>query len=131
MRYVDDFIVMIRPYKSVSNTDRLTLAREQILSTAQKLGVSLDKFDSGTRIVFLGIEIDTNDMCFRVPPDKKTHILRRLNSWAHKKHCRKRELDSLIGYLQFITRVIPWGRAFLGRWIKISCSKKRPRSHST
>ena len=68
-------------------------------------------------------------MCFRVPLDKKTHFLCQLNCWAHKKTCRKRELDSLIGYLQFITRVIPWGRAFLGRCIKISCSKKRPKDH--
>ena len=35
MRYVDDFIVMIRPYKPVSNTDRLTLAREQILNSTK------------------------------------------------------------------------------------------------
>ena len=48
MRYVDDYIVMIRPQKSLPDRDRLAIAREQILSTAQRLGVTLDKFGSGT-----------------------------------------------------------------------------------
>src|SRR5690606_1389903 len=93
------------------------------------LGVTLDKFSSGTCLDFLGITIDTDAMCFRVPPEKETYILSQLNTWIHKRNCQKRELDSLIGYLQFITRVIPWGRAFLGRCIKISCSKKHPKHH--
>ena len=77
MRYVDDYIVMIQPHKSISDKDRLV--RKQILSTAHRLGVTLDKFDSGTRLDFLGITIDTNAMCFRVPPEKKIHILSQLN----------------------------------------------------
>jgi hypothetical protein len=117
------------PDKPISDVDRLASTREQILSIAGKLGVTLDKFDSGTRLDFLGITIDTDAMCFEVPPDKKAHILQQLSEWAHKKSCRKRELESLVGYLQFITRVIPWGRAFLGRCIRISCSVKRPKDH--
>ena len=106
MRYVDDYLVMIRPHAACR-----------------------DKFDSGTSLDFLGITIDTDAMCFRVPPQKKTHILSELTRWSTRPSCKKRDLDSLIGYLQFITRVIPWGRAFLGRCIRISCSKSHPSHH--
>ena len=129
MRYVDDYLVMIRPHAHLTSTERLTVAQTQIITMAKRLGVTLDKFDSGTCLEFLGITIDTDAMCFRVPQQKKTHILAELAQWSTKSSCRKRELDSLIGYLQFITRVIPWGRAFLGRCIRISCSKTHPNHH--
>ena len=44
-----------------------------------------------------------------------------------KTWCTKRSLDSLIGSLQYLTRVIPWGRAFLGRCIRKSASKTHPK----
>ena len=113
----------------MTNTERLKLAQTNILATAKRLGVALDKFDSGTSLDFLGITIDTDAMCFRVPPQKKTHILSELTRWSTRPSCKKRDLDSLIGYLQFITRVIPWGRAFLCRCIRISCSKSHPSHH--
>ena len=126
VRYVDDFLAMTAPLTSLhSTTSRTSEIRSQICSLADELGVGLDKFQLGTRLDYLGITVDTMEMCFRVPDDKKLRCLSELDSWLKRRTCLKRELLSLIGYLQFLTRVIPWGRAFLRRCIKLATSKKR------
>ena len=65
-------------------------------------------------------------MCFHIPKSKKDSIISYLTRWTSMRSCTKRQLDSLIGSLQYLTRVIPWGRAFLGRCFKTSASVKHP-----
>ena len=128
LRYVDDFIALIAPPLThipdpVSNLSR------QVMELAASMGIGLDKFAQGTSVEFLGIIVDTVDMCFRIPKAKKERIISDLLAWTNKPYCTKRELDSLIGSLQYLTRVIPWGRAFLGRCIRASTSKRHPSHH--
>ena len=126
---MDDFITISRPKKGTTSADYASSLRSRIDAVAKFLGVSLDKFEFGTSLEVLGVTVDTDNLCFRVPPAKKSFIIAQLDWWANRRTCTKRELDSLIGYLQFLTRVIPWGRAFLGRCIRLSCSKSRPLHH--
>ena len=123
LRYVDDFLTMISP----AIPDPIPDLRSQIQSLADSMGIGLDKFASGTSLEFLGIIVDTEAMCFRIPQNKKDAVISDLKGWRHKAWCTKRSLDSLIGSLQYLTRVIPWGRAFLGRCIRKSASKSHPK----
>ena len=125
LRYVDDFLTLIHPTAPAT----LSLLRSQIQSLAESMGIGLDKFASGTSLEFLGIIVDTEAMCFRIPRSKKDAAVEELKNWRRKTWCTKRSLDSLIGSLQYLTRVIPWGRAFLGRCIRKSASKSHPKHH--
>jgi len=126
-RYVDDFLAMTAPFKNEVPTLTLSRAsetRDRVCLLAEELGVGLDKFQIGTCLDYLGITVDTINMCFRVPEDKKRRCLSELAAWIKRRTCLKRELLSLIGYLQFLTRVLPCGRAFLRRCIKLASSKR-------
>ena len=76
-------------------------------------------------LVFLGIEIDTELMVIRLPEDKLAEILHLLELWACRKKCTKRELLSLLGSLNFASRIIKCGRLFLRRLIDVSKTVSR------
>ena len=46
-------------------------------------------------------------------------------AWSHKRHCIKKDLESLIGYLQHACRVIPPGHTFLRRMINLLTAFRR------
>ena len=96
LRYVDDFLAIIQPSLSPLSQP-LTVLKHEIRSLAKFMGVGLDKFDEGTSIEFLGILVDSCNMCFRIPQNKKDMITNDLQLWISKRWCTKRELDSLIG----------------------------------
>ena len=66
-----------------------------------------------TRMTFLGVEIDTCDMELRLPEEKLEELRRVLVSWLGRKHCVKRDLESLAGKLQQACRVVRPGRCFM------------------
>ena len=72
-----------------------------------------------TRLTVLGIELDSLQLQARLPQDKFDCILALLNSWSHKWHCTRKELESLIGNLQHACKVVPAGRTFLRRMINL------------
>ena len=64
-RYVDDFLAMTAPLKKEIPSHTLLRAtdiRTHICSL--ELGVGLDKFQIGTCLDYLGVTVDTLDMCF-------------------------------------------------------------------
>ncbi len=48
--------------------------------------------------------------------------LQLLREWACKKWCKRKELESLIGSLHHVTKVVPPGRTFLRRMIDLLCA---------
>ena len=57
-----------------------------------------------------------------VPPSNQAgipeEIQAELNTWLFKTKARRREIESLIGKLQFIAKCVKPGRIFLGRLIQ-------------
>ena len=115
--YLDDFAV-IGPPDSTRCLDALhTLSR-----VCSELGVPLaqEKQDGPTtKIVFLGILIDTVRQELRLPEDKLKRILETVTHWIGKKACTKNELESLIGSLHHACQVIHPGRSFMRRAISL------------
>ena len=66
--------------------------------------------DPATLITFFGIEVDSVGMQFRLPMVKLKELVA---SWRKRKRCRKRELQSLAGYLNHACKVVRPGRRFL------------------
>ena len=71
------------------------------------------------QLVFLGIEIDSQTMGYRLPQDKLSSLSDAISEWKNRRKCLKRELLSLIGSLSFACCVIKPGRIFLHRLINL------------
>ena len=105
-----------------------------ILHVASQVGIPLapNKLEGPTtRLVFLGILIDTNCMDSSLPDDKLHELISKLQSWSTRNKCLKRELLSLIGKLNFACRIIPAGCIFLCHLIDLSTSACLPHHHVT
>ena len=71
--------------------------------------------DPAQCITFLGIEIDTKQMCKRLPNEKMEALKVELDYFAKRKRASKKQLQSLAGKLNWATGVIYGGRVFLRR----------------
>ena len=70
--------------------------------------------------------VDTLNLRFEIPRVRLDHICSDLQGWSSRKGCTKRELQCLIGSLQYLTRVFPWGRAFIHRMIRLISNNRPP-----
>ena len=63
------------------------------------------------------MDIDSVDMCLRLPGDKLFQVRQELSQFAARKHASKKQLQSLAGKLNFWAGVIYSGRVYLRRII--------------
>ena len=73
--------------------------------------------------MLLGIELDTVSQERRIDPTRLAEIIDLLEAWSTKQHCTKRQLQSLIGNLNFIHTVCRPGRTFLRRMLDVLCQE--------
>eukprot|EP00731_Ephydatia_muelleri_P003574 Em0001g3574a len=92
--YLDDFVVLGTPstFECQSALEKLRFRRSDLLAAHKCKGPS-------TCVTFLGIVIDTATRELRLPPEKLVHLCSLLSEWGNRKACSRRELESLIGYL--------------------------------
>ena len=78
-----------------------------------------------TLLTVLGIELDSLLLQARLPQEKFDRIHTLLVSWSLKRHCTRKELESLIGNLQHACKVVPSGRTFLRRMVNLLSAFRR------
>ena len=125
--YLDDYITFGR-----AGSPECENALHVIRESCKELGVPLAAEKSegpATCITFLGIQVDSWAGVLRLPSDKLQRLQQALRSWGSKKSCTRRELESLIGYLQHACRVIRPRRSFMRRMINLLCVPKLPHHH--
>ena len=74
--------------------------------------------EPSTKMTYLGVMFDTEAMEMRVPPEKLSEIKAEINLWARKTTIMKRELQSVLGKLFWIAKVVKYSRAFMGRLLQ-------------
>ena len=79
-----------------------------------------------TKLSFLGLEIDTDDMTVRIPQEKVAEIITKINGLMLQKKTTLRDLQSLIGSLNFVCRAIKPGRPFIRRLIDATRGVSKP-----
>ena len=79
-----------------------------------------------TEITLLGIKIQAT---VSLPPPKLLRLQQEVVRWSRRKSCTCKELESLIGLLQFACRVIRPGRSFLRRMIAFLSMAKQAHHH--
>ena len=120
--YLDDFLLFGAP-----GSEECTVALQRSLQCCARLGVPIASHKTegpSTKIVFLGIELDTDAGIVRLPHQKLIRLKAEIVKWLSRKSCTKRELLSLIGQLQHACCVVKPGRTFLRRMISLSTVAK-------
>ena len=68
-------------------------------------------------MIFLGVLFNSVTMTMEVTPDRLEQILSELSKWDQKVFASKREIQQLIGKLQFIAKCVKPGRLFIARML--------------
>ena len=117
LHYLDDFHTLGPP-----NSQTCQRNLDTRIQQFQDWGIPLhpDKLESpSTILTVLGIELDSLLLQARLPQEKFDCIHTILVSWSQKRHCTRKELESLIGNLQHACKVVPSGRTFLRHMINL------------
>ena len=111
LHYLDDFFVA-----SPRGNNFCSSYVQLVKDAFDHLGVPIadDELEGpATRLTYLGIEIDSDDMVIRLPEEKLFELRSLLEAWVVKHKCTKRELLSLIGKLSFAAKVVKPRRLFV------------------
>ena len=123
---MDDFILC-----SINDKDKCQHLMNCFDNVCQDLGVPVnDSKTEGptTRLEYLGLEIDTVDGVIRIPSDKLEKVQTQLLLFINSKKVTLKFLQSLVGLLNFLSKAIPSGRAFMRRFYEAMSHAKKPTS---
>ena len=112
IHYVDDFLIVSAPLSPASHH------LNKINSLCEELGMPMKPEKTVgpcTKLTFLGIEIDTIAMEIRLDYERLTNMRADLSLWCKAETLSLKECQSIRGILNFATKVIPAGKAFLRR----------------
>jgi len=113
--YLDDFAGCASPEDAEASYSALG-------SMLQELGLqeSLPKArEPATRMEFLGVTFDTVSQTLEVTPSRLQEIKELLLVWDSKRSASRKEIQSLVGKLQFTARCVPAGRLFISRMLDL------------
>ena len=113
--YLDDFA-------GAELCDKAQQASNSLSNTLEHLGLeeALDKCCSPSNVMtFLGILFDTKQMIIQVTDDRLQEIHELLSVWINKRSANKKQLQSLIGKLQFVAKCVRPGRLYISRLLNV------------
>lgn len=120
---LDDFFI-VNPSKTNCQKDLRSFTE---MCKQVQVPLAADKtFGPSTVMSFVGYEIDSINSEVRLPDDKVEKCATGISSLIASKKTTLRELQSLIGLLNFACGVIVPGRAFLRRLIDLTIGVKMP-----
>lgn len=117
VKILDDFL-----FGGVSKRQcQLTLDVHIRLLNYLNIPIAWDKTsDQPTHVItFLGVQINTLNMTSQLPIDKLERYSNDIDSALDRSSMQIREIQAIIGKLQFATCVVPCGKAFLRRMINL------------
>lgn len=122
--YLDDFI-----FAGAKNTNDCSELICSFASACDSLGVPIAREKSVgpcTKLIFLGLEIDSVLMIIRIPLQKMEELREIILKVLERKKVVLKEFQSLVGKLAFCSRAIRSSRAFLRRFYDVMITIKRP-----
>ena len=119
--YIDDF----------GGAEKDKIKAEAALSSLQNTLMDLGLDEAKHKVckptqlmIWLGILFDTINMTMSIPKQKLQDIMKDLKGWANRMHATRREMQSVLGSLQFVAKVSPPVRLFINRMLE--CLKDTP-----
>ena len=123
LAYLDDFLII------GDTKHEFELAYYELIKILTDFGFNInwEKAVAPTQLLtFLGTEIDTVLRQLCLPDSKLCELRQLLSDTLLKRSITKRELQSLVGKLNFAARVVFGGRTFLRRLIDVTNTLSRP-----
>ena len=111
LNYLDDICGVADPGCSDRDYDILT----ELLSELGLVESEEKSTQPGTRVEFLGVMFDSEKQTMEITENRLVEIRELLEEWLLKKRASKRDLQSLIGKLVFVSKCIFGSRVFLAR----------------
>ena len=111
VNYIDDLA-------SAETIEKAEIAYQALGEILQKIGILESKEKATppkTRMVFLGIQVDSVEFTLSLCDEKMKDLEQVLLSWKEKESATLKEIQSLVGVLSFASGVIPEGRLFFSR----------------
>ncbi|XP_077778992.1 uncharacterized protein LOC144326320 [Podarcis muralis] len=121
--YLDDFILV------ASNANDCKALLQAFKALAEELGVPLanEKTEGPvTTMTYLGIELDTMAQTSRLPSEKLVAVKELISQILPLRKITLKQIQSLLGHLNFACRVVSPGRPFCGRLVKLSAGLRSP-----
>ena len=120
---LDDFLTIDEPDICAGQRTRAILS---LLFNRLKVPLAAHKcLGPTTRLEYLGIILDSEEMIAQLPKDKVLRIIQFIEKMLDKSKCTKLELLQLLGHLNFASRVILPGRSFVSYLIQLSTSVQK------
>ena len=126
---LDDFLFMGPKNSHICQTSLVNF-----LNFCAHIGVPIkhEKTVTATSTIsFMGLELDSILMEARLPVDKLIKARTLLSSFVKSRKVTLKELQSLLGLLNFCCQVIVPGRSFLRRLIDLTIKVSKPHHHIT
>ena len=123
---IDDFLFLASSFTKCAHDVNA------FITMCDRIGVPLapeKTMGPSTYLPFLGIDLDTVNMVACLPDDKLKKASDLLRQFLHRDKVQLKELQSLIGVLNFACTVIVPGRAFLRRLIDLTIGVTKPHHH--
>ena len=127
LHYLDDFL-----FGGKKGTNHCACIMSVFQGKMTLLGVPIayEKTEGPTtKICFLGLEIDSEEMVVRIPMPKIKEITQKTEDLLAHAKCTLKQMQSLIGSLNFACRAITPGRPFCRRLINATCGLTKQHHH--
>lgn len=121
---IDDFI-----FVGSKNSSEVSTSLQNFFQVCTELGIPIKHSKTAlptTCAIIHGIELDTHSMEARLPQDKLSVLNSLLSDNLRRKKIKLRELQSLLGHLNFACKAIRPGRCFLRRLYDLSVGHMNP-----
>ena len=115
INYIDDILGIDVPSKIDASFDALRHLLGQLgFQISQK-----KLYPPTTQLNCLGIVVDTKNFIVSIPVDKLQEIINTCLLWRHRKYCNKKQLQSLLGSLLYISKCVRASRFFLNCLLEV------------
>lgn len=122
--YLDDYI-----FAGTEHSNDCQILKDCFLDICKEFGVPIatEKMKGPvTVLTFLGLIIDTDELLIRVPADKRDSLLSDLKFYTTQKKITLKNLQSLVGSLNFFCKAVRGGRAFNRRFYDLTVKASMP-----
>ena len=113
--YIDDFF-------GAATVEDAPFVYNRLLFLLRELALEISPekcFEPSTRMVCLGLIFNTELLIISVPEDKIVKLKEELCTWLSRSTFTKRQLQSLLGKLSYVTACVQPGRNFMNRLLNV------------
>lgn len=126
-RYDDELKNFLDDFFSANVEDGARASFESLKELLDTMGIEESPEKAcppATQMVVLGILFDTVTMKISLSEEKLIELTRELEQWRQKTTCSMRQMQSLVGKLNFASSVVRSGRIYMARLINLLRNKK-------